>query len=1121
MEFDYICNSDKTGNYTEMFFRLGDGNAAFTYYIDDVAIEGLAMDSSEDIIIPAIEANRENDFRDIRDNYARDYIDVLFENNILNGYDAQSFMPDEKITANSIDVIVERVSEKIKKSIEDTKELLALNSEMSRAEVAEKVFKQMQTINQTAYYVDSQLGDDDNPATFEKPLKTIEKARQVVKITSKNMHENLYVFLKSGDYKITKALQFNEEDSGKNGYSIIYKGVNGGNSVINGGEKINDWQIYDANKNIFRAPSKGIQTRQLFVNGERAVRARSVGGLSNAELVLDYGFKTTDTFLADYKIPSDLEFIFYGAWTGQRLKVESINVKDGMANIVFQGPQWKDASKRGQEATDEVTYYENAYELIDEPGEWYLDKKANMFYYKPRAGENMDTANVTAPILESLMEVTGSYISTPVRNLQFKNISFEYSTWLRPNKFGHLHTQNNTIVDWSERIFHVIPQAAVTVKKARNIVFEACTFAHLGSETLVLMDGVQDSLVNANTIYDTSGGGIHIGVANDDPGVYNPDSDTLMRNCNVTNNHIQNIGIDYPSATAISGGFPQDTEISHNEIYDTPYSGMHFNFGWELIPKTSLKNFKITNNIVARTNRILGDGGGIYVLGHTGGTTENPNIISENYLFDPLGGHGIYPDAGSNFWEIDNNVFNYADISIRQGKEENPAWMFMWWKGLKDITASNNYVTVDKGVNNGTGTTINNTTVVPDAKWDEKALEIIEKAGILPKYRRYDHTDLETIKVNKLYYSKSNENINLEFEGKDYIGGIVDLGDAQLDINSADNRIVSINYLKQLKAVSQGRTFVNAMVKKGKSVVKATTEILVDDELKRLDLVAEKKELFMGNSTKIKVKGNTLYGKTVELEKISYASSDEKVAVVTDTGVLKSLLPGKVNITIVGEYEGIKKSKEVSFNILDYGDKSVTNLPTYNFGKDAIIPENWSFINDGNNESVKKVVDNKISLGGSSTGMYEGFFSSRKFGNELLEFTYTRDYEGGWPSIIFRAQEKKTFTENGTSCYIIVIKDDEMELQKFVNGKRTVFYGKVPGFESLAGPAYPNGIMPPNTTHKIQVGAINKSEGVQLILNIDGYNIFSAIDKDDSRITSDGYFSILTIGGTVTIGESK
>ena len=55
-------------------------------------------------------------------------------------------------------------------------------------------------------------------------------------------------------------------------------------------------------------------------------------------------------------------------------------------------------------------YVENALELLDEPGEWYLDQPAKTMYYKPRPGEDLTKAPVVVPALETLVEMRGASI---------------------------------------------------------------------------------------------------------------------------------------------------------------------------------------------------------------------------------------------------------------------------------------------------------------------------------------------------------------------------------------------------------------------------------------------------------------------------------------------------------------------------------------------------------------------------------------------------------------------------------------------------------------------------------------------------------------------------------------
>ena len=57
------------------------------------------------------------------------------------------------------------------------------------------------------------------------------------------------------------------------------------------------------------------------------------------------------------------------------------------------------------------TYVENALELLDQPGEWYLDRAALRVYYLPRPGEDPRSADVEAPALHWLRPGGGEGLS--------------------------------------------------------------------------------------------------------------------------------------------------------------------------------------------------------------------------------------------------------------------------------------------------------------------------------------------------------------------------------------------------------------------------------------------------------------------------------------------------------------------------------------------------------------------------------------------------------------------------------------------------------------------------------------------------------------------------------------
>ena len=53
-------------------------------------------------------------------------------------------------------------------------------------------------------------------------------------------------------------------------------------------------------------------------------------------------------------------------------------------------------------------YIENALELLDKPGQWYLDRHAHWVYYYPKANEPMDKIEVIAPALEGPCRAEGN-----------------------------------------------------------------------------------------------------------------------------------------------------------------------------------------------------------------------------------------------------------------------------------------------------------------------------------------------------------------------------------------------------------------------------------------------------------------------------------------------------------------------------------------------------------------------------------------------------------------------------------------------------------------------------------------------------------------------------------------
>ena len=642
------------------------------------------------------------------------------------------------------------------------------------AEIAEVTFTYNDDGYENTFFVDYSLGKDENDGSFNKPFKTVKKAQEAVRECKAEADGDIYVYLRGGVHFLAEPLALSDTDGGNDNIKVIYSAFEDEKPVISGGSVIDNWEIFDSDKNIYCASAKDIvDTRQLYVNGERAQRARSEDSLG-VTTIGESGLRAPE-YMAQWKNQGEIEFVFQPLiFTNSRCPVDYITLSDdgSYAHITMQEPGWTYMNDKGRlwgldevsdgttdEGYDEKTeednseiehpwYIENAYELLDEPGEWYLDKSQGKFYYMPKENENMSTAYVVAARLEKLLDVAGNDLDNFIKNIEFRSVTFAESTWLRPNTdVGHVDAQNNFLRRGgeSETYRDSLAPAAVNVARAKNVYFENCTFTRLGINGINMVDGVEKGVIRGCNFYDISGNAIAVGRSN----VLNTDNNNptdkrkLMKNILVNNNYINKIAVEYRSAAAISIGFPVDSEFSHNEIADIPYSGFHIGYDRSNTGENVLSGVKIINNYIHDClNDRLYDGGAIYTVGKTGGSKENPNIIAGNYIKDQFNdSHVLYNDNTSRWWHHENNVIDLRKPSVvkwNNGRE--PTWAGCTIYGsYGGITYDNNYTTTVHNRVEGRNEELcsaKNTHVVPNADWQGEALEIINNAGRQKEYNK-------------------------------------------------------------------------------------------------------------------------------------------------------------------------------------------------------------------------------------------------------------------------------------------------------------------------------------------------------------------------------------------------
>jgi hypothetical protein len=517
-------------------------------------------------------------------------------------------------------------------------------------------------------------GSDANPGTFAEPFRTIGRAQQAVRSINGSMSADVTVYLRGGEYTLESGLVFSSPDSGSNGFDVIYAGWPGERPVLHGGQRIGGWT--PAGEGLYKANAGGLRFRQLYVNGRRATRARTpddgyyqVRSWSTATRRIE----VAEDEIANWAGLNQVEMIILGTGVNQsNLRISSFSVSGTGAWVTPREPERTRLFQQVYPPKDlfRPYYFENSLEFLDTPGEWYLNPDTSELFYMPLPGEDMSSADVVAPRLETIMTVAGS-LSAPVHNLQFKGLTFAYSTWLVPDDEGYVGDQASIVFtqplpadEITSYPGHRLP-AAVHVAAAQAIRFERNVFHHLGSSALNLYEAVDDSTVIGNVITDTSGSGISLDLRLEG----RPDDPRVISDRNVlSNNYISRTGRDYFQTVGIMLGYTQDTLVEHNELSEMPYSGISVGWGWA-DQDNAAANSTIRYNKIERVLELMGDGGGIYTLSRQPGTS-----IVENHVHDitrlPLHGFtlsGIYLDQGSNFITVRDNVLtNTGDERIFQ-----------------------------------------------------------------------------------------------------------------------------------------------------------------------------------------------------------------------------------------------------------------------------------------------------------------------------------------------------------------------------------------------------------------------------------------------------------------------
>ena len=483
-------------------------------------------------------------------------------------------------------------------------------------------------------------GKDGPFATIPAALQAARAAKQ----KPETVPNGVTVYLRAGTYELAEPIVLRPEDSGLNARQpLTIAAYQGERPVLSGGRRISNWQSIPGRPGLWQAEVADAQAgrwqfRQLFVNGERRQRARTpnqgffrIQGESPQDKPVKLKFKPGD-IKPEWAQDGEVEVVAFLAWGDLRMQIRAV---DPTANVATLSG---DPRPSNREANAQY-YIENAPDALDQPGEWYLDRKSGVVTYWALPGEDLRSAEVIAPRIEDLLIMYANFeAQKAVQHVGLRGLTFSHTDYKLGNQ-GYADTQAAIMV-----------RGNVRAEGAQDCWIEDCVFSHLAGYALELGRACQRVRVTGNEMFDLGAGGVRLGEA-----AVRPTPFELSHHLEVTDNHIHHGGLIYAPAVGVFILHSGQNRVAHNDIHHLYYTAVSVGWNWGYQETPCRENIIEFNHLHDLGQFLLSDMGAVYSLGIQKGTVIRNNLVHDVNAFT-YGGWGLYTDEGSSDILLENNV---------------------------------------------------------------------------------------------------------------------------------------------------------------------------------------------------------------------------------------------------------------------------------------------------------------------------------------------------------------------------------------------------------------------------------------------------------------------------------
>lgn len=344
------------------------------------------------------------------------------------------------------------------------------------------------------YFVATDGDDVEGDGSADKPFLTLTRAQEVVRGHASKGIRPIYVTLKDGTYYLDETFALTSDDSGTADALVTYRAQNEGGAVLSGGRRlVLAWEEHRGEIMKATTPA-GIEFDQLFVDGTTKPMARYP---NYTDEVAEYNGYAADAFspekAAAWANPAGgfMHVMHVKRWGGYTYKITG---KDASNNLTYTGG---DQNNRPDGMHESMRMVENIFEELDAPGEWFHDPDANLLYYYPASGSDLNHTQIEVSQLDHIVEF-GRTASNAVRFVNFDGFTLRHA--------------NRTVMETNEPLLRsdwsIYRGGALFINGAEDIRISNCELDQLGGNGIFVNNYNRRVMIEGCHIHDIGASGI-------------------------------------------------------------------------------------------------------------------------------------------------------------------------------------------------------------------------------------------------------------------------------------------------------------------------------------------------------------------------------------------------------------------------------------------------------------------------------------------------------------------------------------------------------------------------------------------------------------------------------------